>query len=357
MKRSSLIMNAFRDAAESTVPRLAWKASTPAEHARWRRRFRDRLERLLGRTPPAVPLRVEWGERLVTPAFVRRKVYIRSEPRYWIPAYLYVPRKASGPRPAVICLHGHSGVLPYIREGSAEERAKGRALKIDYAPWLAEHGYVTLVPVQRGWNETMHPTDPTVRLWNNCCYRMAQDAFLTGMTPIGLRVWDCRRLVDFLQTRPEVDSHRIAAAGISGGGTSTLFFAALDRRVRLAIVSGFFSTYRDSIFEIWHCICNCVPGIMEWADMSDVAALIAPRPLLVMNGRQDPIFPFAATRRAYARLHRTYARLGAADRLWSDFFEGGHEWSNRRTLPFLDRHFDPPQPAGSRRRATAAIPG
>jgi hypothetical protein len=59
-----------------------------------------------------------------------------------------------------------------------------------------------------------------------------------------------------------------------------------------------------------------------------------------MNGTKDPLFPIAATRRAYARLRRTYGVLGAKDRLWNDFFVGGHEWSNRKTLPFLDRHFD-----------------
>jgi hypothetical protein len=75
--------------------------------------------------------------------------------------------------------------------------------------------------------------------------------------------------------------------------------------------------------------------------MSDVAALIAPRPFLVIAGTQDRIFPIEATRRAYDALARTYGLLGARDRLDRDFFDGPHAWSNRKTLPFLIRHWGP----------------
>ena len=125
----------------------------------------------------------------------------------------------------------------------------------------------------------------------------------------------------------------------AGGGTTSLYFAAMDRRVKLAIIGGSFCTFRDSKFAIFHCICGCVPGIMQWCEMNDVAALIAPRPLLIISGYADPIVPFNATRKAYGRLAKAYRLLGVRKNLESDFFDGGHRWSNRKTLTFLRKHF------------------
>ena len=217
-----------------------------------------------------------------------------------------MPKDLKGKTPAVICLHGHSGIYPYIREGNEAERKKCEAHELDYACYMAEHGYITLAAVQRGWNETRNETP-------HSCHRVTMDAFLIGMTPVGLRTWDAMRLLDFLETREEVDGERIGAAGLSGGGTTTLFFAARDERVKVALVAGYFCTFRDSIYEIHHCICNCVPHIMEWGEMSDVAALIAPRPMLAISGDKDRIFPIEATKRAYAQLAKTYEVLGASE--------------------------------------------
>ena len=338
MDCTSKLYDSFLNVAEHTAPKLAWSAQSAEQHRLWRRRCRAKLAELLGRMPKPVPLQVQWAEKVETDSFVRHKIYVQSEKRYWIPAYYFLPKNLQQPRPAIICLHGHSGILPYIREGGKKERAMSREHKTDYAPFLAENGYVTIAPIQRGWNETMHDGDPPIDFFGNDCYRMAMDAFLLGMTPIGLRVWDTSRLVDFLKTRKEVDGSQIGCGGLSGGGTTSLYLAAMDRRVKLAIIAGYFCTFRDSIFEIFHCICNCVPGIMQWCEMSDVAAMIAPRPLLIINGRSDPIFPFGATRRAYDRLGKTYRLLDFRKNLQSDFFEGGHQWSNRKTLTFLRKH-------------------
>ena len=188
--------------------------------------------------------------------------------------------------------------------------------------------------MQRGWNETREENP-------HSCERLSRAGFLIGRTPIGMRVWDGMRMLDFLETRNEVDASRIASAGLSGGGTTSLFFSALEDRVKAAIVAGYFCTFRDSIYSIHHCICNCVPDLMLWGEMSDVGALIAPRPLLVISGDEDRIFPIEGTKRAYATLAKTYELFGARHDLESDFFEGEHEWSNRKTLPFLEKHLDP----------------
>ncbi len=335
-ERNSLIYDYFQQAADATSPALPWNASSSAEHDAWRGAFEPEFLRLLGRNPESVPLNVEWtDEKMETAHFTRQKIYVQSEANYWVPVYYFVPKNSTGKRPAMICLHGHSGILPYIDEGSDKEREKSREHELGYAVKFAEAGYVSAAIVQRGWNETRHETP-------HSCHRVTMDAFLLGMTPVGLRVWDAMRVVDFLQAQDNVDPDRIGAAGLSGGGTTTLFFAARDERIRLAMIAGYYCTFRDSIFTIHHCICNCVPGIMQWGEMSDVAALIAPRPVLIISGDEDKIFPIDATRRAYAALEKTYAVLGASGNLDSDFFEGGHQWSNRKSLDFLETHFGTP---------------
>ncbi len=317
---------------KSLSPKLSWEASNPEEHAEWRDKFKPQLKELLGKDPEPVPLEVKWEEEFETDKFTRHKIYVRSEENYWIPAYYYVPKNIKGKRPAIVCFHGHSGINPYIREGTEAEKKKGEEHALDYAVHFAEQGYITVAVVQRGWNETSHDKP-------HSCERLSRAGFLIGRTPIGMRCWDGSRIVDFLETRDEVDSSRIGAAGLSGGGTTTLFFTAIEDRVDLAMCAGYFCTFRDSIYSIHHCICNCVPRLMEYGEMSDVGALIAPRPLLVISGDEDKIFPIEATEKAYQDLSKVYELLNAPDRLESDFFDGVHEWSNRKTLPFLAAHW------------------
>jgi cephalosporin-C deacetylase-like acetyl esterase len=63
--------------------------------------------------------------------------------------------------------------------------------------------------------------------------------------------------------------------GISGGGTVSLFSAAVDKRIKVAVVSGYFNTFRDSILSLSHCLDNYVPGILNYVEMYDLAGLVA----------------------------------------------------------------------------------
>ena len=159
------------------------------------------------------------------------------------------------------------------------------------------------------------------------------------MTPMGLRCWDAMRLIDFLQDRAEVDPERIGVAGLSGGGTLATYLPILDKRVKLAMIGGAFGSYRSSIYAIPHCICNCLPGIMEYGEMSDVVALHAPRPVLIIHGIHDNIFPIDSVREGYGKLSAVYKLLGVHENLDADLFDGPHAWSHQKTLRFLEKHF------------------
>ena len=126
---------------------------------------------------------------------------------------------------------------------------------------------------------------------------------------IGWRVWDVMRTIDYIETRHELDAGRIGCIGISGGGTATLFGAALEPRIRAALVSGYLNTFRDSIGSLSHCIDNYVPGILNWAEMPDIAGLIAPRPFFSESGEKDNIFPVKAAVESFNQVRDIYTRL------------------------------------------------
>jgi dienelactone hydrolase len=170
------------------------------------------------------------------------------------------------------------------------------------------------------------------------CQPSAGAALLLGQTMIGWRVWDVMRSIDWIETRPELDAKRVGCMGISGGGTCTTFAAALELRIRAAMISGYLNTFRDSVISLSHCIDNYVPGILNWAEMYDVAGLIAPRPLFVESGERDNIFPIEASRASFARVQKVYEIFGAASRTEQETFDDAHSFCGKRGLPFLAKN-------------------
>jgi hypothetical protein len=114
-----------------------------------------------------------------------------------------------------------------------------------------------------------------------------------------------------------------------------MFSAALDQRITVAVLSGYLSTFRASLMASVHCPCQYIPGIVQVAEMADVAGMIAPRSLLIESGESDALFPISAAREAYATLQRIYELLEAPERLAQDFHPGGHQFSGRRAFGWL----------------------
>jgi hypothetical protein len=126
--------------------------------------------------------------------------------------------------------------------------------------------------------------------------------------------------------------------GLSQGGTCTLFLAAWDRRVRAAVVSGYLNEWATCATIGWNmCGSQVLHGIVGTLDHADLAALVAPRALLVETGSEDNIFPDAAAVRAMATVRQVYETLGVAGKVEHDRFEGGHKWHGERAYPFLER--------------------
>ena len=149
---------------------------------------------------------------------------------------------------------------------------------------------------------------------------------MLGRTLIGERVYDVDRGIDYLATRPDAAMNRIGIMGNSGGGTITLFSAALLPRIACAMPSCYFCTFRDSIMSIYHCADNYIPGLYKYAEMSDVMGLFAPKPVVLVAGAEDDIFPLKATRRAFRELKKIYTAHNAAARCRLVVGPEGHQF-------------------------------
>ena len=329
---------------DSTPRQLAFDATARPQAEAWQHTLRAQVTALLGGFPadrcPLDPHTIRTSE---TDAFTQQLVVIQTQPGEYMPVYVLIPHAPAPALHPIIAVHGHGTGGARLVIGAPDTPAEAdvmHALNYGYARALAERGYLVFAPVLRAMAERME--DPALSemldpAWHASCYAAGLTALLCGQTLLGLRVLDLMRLVDYIGTRPEPLSGRLGCVGLSGGGTVTLFGAALDARIDCAVVSGYLNTFRDSIMAIRHCGCNYVPGIARYAEIADVAGLIAPRPLFVESGGRDPIFPIAGANRAYADLAAIYACFGAEDRLGRVVFDGEHAWHGPESYAWLDR--------------------
>jgi hypothetical protein len=148
-----------------------------------------------------------------------------------------------------------------------------------------------------------------------------------GYTPAGVEAWDGMRGIDYLVSRPEVDAERIGVTGRSGGGAYSWWIAAMDERVKVAAPTAGITTLRNHVVDgavEGHCDCMFMVNTYRW-DYDRVAALVAPRPLLICNTDKDNIFPLDGVVSLYSSVRRLYKSLGAEAKIGLQIAEGPHQ--------------------------------
>ena len=295
----------------------------------WRDNLRGALRDLLGPLPTLVDPEPVELESTVCRGYVQTKLVYRSAADVDVPAHLLIPDgvDANHPAPAVLALHGHGGGKDdLVTEGIYHANAQR----------FAQRGYVVLAPDAPGFGER----GERFRRYggrDGCNINFLKMA-LFGRNLMALAFWDDQRALDVLQARPEVDAGRIGVAGLSFGGTRSMYLAALDDRPAAVVVSGYLTTFRAYALDAGNfCGSQFLPGVYALADVPDIHGCIAPRPLLIQAGRSDRGFSIEASRQAHAHLAAIYAAAGAEDRLSRDEFDGGHEFLPQAPLEFMDR--------------------
>jgi len=323
--------------------RLRFQARARTEAEEWQRTLGSRLTELIGGFPSErQPLRPVTLETRAFPRYSREKIVFDSRPGVSVLAYLLLPASAPRPAPVMICVPGHGrGVddIVGIDEQGADRTDKA-GYQHDFAIQVVEAGMAALAIEPMGFGCRRDPINARQGLGRKACDPAAGGALLVGETMIAWRVWDVMRTIDYIATRAELDERRVGCMGISGGGTVTVFSTALDPRIRVALVSGYLNTFRDSIGSLAHCIDNYVPGILNWAEMHDIAGLIAPRPLFVESGEKDPIFPIRASIESYNEVKKIYSVFGVPDLVEQEVFPEDHQFWGKRGMPFLAKHMN-----------------
>lgn len=294
--------------------------------------LRQQLAEMLGLhpSPPRGDLQAEvMGTRQEDDFIVERLVF-QSLPGVYVTGNLYLPKQVTDKLPAILYLCGHA----QVKEGDVSF-----GNKVGYhhhGVWFARNGYACLMidTIQLGEIQGVH--HGTHRLgqwwWNS-----------RGYTPAGVETWNGMRAIDYLITRPEIDPGRIGVTGRSGGGAYSWYVAALDPRVAVAAPVAGITNLRDHVVRDCvegHCDCMFPINTYRW-DFPQVAALIAPRPLLIANTDRDPIFPLTGVMDVHDKVRQVYQRLGATDRLGLTISPGGHADSQELQVAafrWFDRH-------------------
>lgn len=295
--------------------------------------LRQQLFDMLGLDPmpQRLPLQPVVTGVVEHPEFVVERLHFQSLPGLYVTGNLYRPVQQDGPLPTVLYVCGH---------GQVKKDGISFGNKTHYqhhGAWFARNGYVclTIDTLQLGEIEGVHHgTHRLNRWWWNS----------RGYTPAGVEAWNCIRALDYLETRPEVDASRFGVTGRSGGGAYSWWIAALDDRIRCAVPVAGITSLRDHVVNgcvEGHCDCMYFVNTYRW-DYAKLAALVAPRPLLISNTDKDPIFPLEGVVDIHRQVRHIYQLYKAGDQLGLQITEGPHADTQELHLHafrWFNRHF------------------
>lgn len=316
-----------------TVPKLSYDGGAVRK---WQPRLRKKLRELVGEIPlERGPLRPRSLWQREHPLGSIEKIIFTAEAGADVPAYVCLPRNVRPPYTFMICLQGHStgmhnGIGVQREDETQPLQVEGNR---DFALQCLQHGLAALCIEQRSLGERREQKQKSVS--PHGCEDAAMHSIMLGRTLIGERVFDVDRSIDYLAQRGDADMKRIGVMGNSGGGTTSVFASALLSRIAYAMPSCYFCTFAASIMSIYHCSDNYVPRLFQYGEMADVMGLFAPKPVVIVTGTDDPIFPLTATRQAFRDLHRIYEAAGARSRCHLVVGKGGHRFYANEAWPVM----------------------
>lgn len=304
-------------------------AKTKEEWEAKRPKLKEQFYEMLGLwpIPEKTPIKATVTGTLEKGDVVIEKLHYQVKPGLYVTGNLYRPKSAKRERlPAMLYVCGHSG----------RGRDGNKTAFQDHGMWFASNGYVCLVVDTLQLGEVAgkhHGTYNLNRFW-------WQDR---GYTPAGVECWNGIRGIDYLCSRPDVDPERIGVTGISGGGASTVWIAAADDRVKVAVpVSGMsdLESYVTNKVIDGHCDCMFFINTYQW-EWTTALALHAPKPLLFANSDHDTIFPMDGNRRIIERLRKCYDMLGKKENVDEYVSKGSHDYRPDLRIAifsFLNKH-------------------
>lgn len=274
---------------------MAFKATKADQAREWQSTARKKLFALMmnGKAPKRVALDPQIVNTIDGDGFTLQEITLQTLPDRRVHAWVAMPKSPRGKVPAVLALHGHGGTGEQVVGGDSHYW---------YGKALIEKGYAVIAP-DIGSHDLQHK----------------------GWTLMGERAWDAIRCIDYILSRPEVDKRGVGVAGLSLGGETTMYVAALDERARAADSSGWLTTVDN--MKKGHCPCWNFPGLEETFDFADIFSLVAPRTLVCEIGREEKSpggFPVDVARPVFEEIRSAYRAFGAEDKAVLYVHPGGH---------------------------------
>jgi dienelactone hydrolase len=325
---------------------IAEKCQSKEEFITWQQNFREKVIKWLGiqdilRSHPEISIvKGKPKEFSEEKTYRVEHFYLKSWHETLIPVLLCIPKNIPlGTKiPGFVCTHGH---------GQNKQQLVGRESNKQYpnSTWardLAQMGCITITMDQWGWAERGgYRIFKQKANYDDNEAKYALNMLLFGRTINGLRFFDAIRQIDYLLSREDIDPNRIGIGGLSLGGTTAGFTAAIEPRIKLALVAGYMNTFKSSILDIGHCSCNYIPGISgpEGGEMYDIFSLIAPRPVCFITGKSDSIYPIDAAKSAFTKIQAAYHWFNAENLCILDETPYGHRWRGDIAYPFVQKIF------------------
>ncbi len=328
----------IRRLAEEAPLSMEFRGKTAEECRTWQAEFASKLRSLLGPHDPPARWKVEVEGTAELKDHRRDDLVLTAQGHPPLPLSLLLPHgKPDQPRPGVLAVHGHGsfGHAPVAgRDDRPEVAAEIKRSNYDYGRQLVRRGYVVAVPCltpfgRRLGDRAAYKQDP-------CAHTFVRLQLL-GKVLMAENLRDCLWTLELLARHERVDARRLACVGLSYGGRMTMLTAALEPRVRMAVVSGALNVMQERVTGRYGCGAQVIPGLLRYGDIPEVASLIAPRPCVWEVGSRDGLISPKWAEKALERIGRAYRALNAEDSLHVDRFDGGHEWSGRVAYPLLKR--------------------
>jgi dienelactone hydrolase len=323
----------------------------------WQKTARTRVLECLDYSPPPTAAAADIIRRTDRGDYIEEYLTFQTTPDLRVPAYLLIPKKAPLPAPALVVLHCHGGAYVWGKEKVVAVEDEHQALS-DFKHQLYEgssignelvrRGYVVITIDMFYWGERrmLLDGDPSSyrepermtaaevadfnRRSSQSEQLVARTLMTAGITWPGIVLWDDLRTLDYLASRPEVDRRRLGCVGLSVGGYRSFLLAALDPRIKAAVDVGWMTSYASNIRR--HVINTVgftfhIPGLYRYLDLPDLAALIAPRSIFVINGSKDTLFPPDGVEKAYRKIEACFRKAGAAEQQRCRLYSAPHQFN------------------------------
>jgi hypothetical protein len=304
-KQYDLRQNRFSDALRS-----------PEALDEYRDKCRESYLALVGRMPGKTPFNAVITGRVRPGNLMLEKIILESRPGHHLTANMYLPA-GKGPFPAVLFLCGH------------EMTSKATVSYMETAMLLAANGIAVMVtdPISQG--ERVQFTDSAGRriLRGSTTEHtlLNAGAILTGSSVAVWELYDNVRALDYLVSRPEIDTARIGCMGNSGGGAQAMFLIGYDERIKAAAPCSFI-TSREREYELNGTGDGCqqIPSEgREGLEIADYLVIFAPKPLLILAGRYDFV-DYRGTVETFTEMESVYRVLGYPERVSLFTGDDGH---------------------------------